>query len=128
MRESEAIIEKFLKKIKNIVENPEFDINRDFVMEERQNDTEINQYSNFYTMLSLDYNIEDIINELKSLTYENYLVTITDIVGNCTFLYVFLKEIIGKTIYIKFGTYQRSCEGPIICISFHFSDSSKEIE
>ncbi|MDD3123296.1 MAG: type II toxin-antitoxin system MqsR family toxin [Candidatus Izemoplasmatales bacterium] len=121
-------IEKFLKEIRNIIESPDFDIERDFIMEDRKEDTEIYSYSNYYTMLELNYNNANIINEIKSLTHENYHKTITDTVGNCVFLYIFFKVINEKNVYIKLGTYQRKREGPIICISFHFSDPNKELK
>lgn len=73
----------------------------------------------------LKYNNDDIINELYSLTYNEYKQTIIDVVGIEVFLYVFLKKIKDYLIYIKFSIRNNKI---IVLISFHVSKEYEKIE
>lgn len=111
-------IEKFLKKIKKIINDEKFDINKQFILDKRKNDFSNSIYSNLNTILYLQYSLKDVVNELKELTFQDYYETIIDVVGKECLLYVFKKKIKGENIYIKL-TIRR--EKIIFCISFHIS-------
>ena len=75
-------------------------------------------HTNYNTLILLNYNIEDIIRELKDLTVDDYYETIMDCIGTDCLLYVFVKEIKEEKIYIKLTIRNNKI---IFCISFHVS-------
>lgn len=85
-------VEKFLKELKSIIYNDNFDKNKQFFLLSRKNDLSTSMYANYNTLLLLNYNIDDIIKELSSLEYENYYETIIDSFGYEKLLYVFKKR------------------------------------
>lgn len=79
--QSKQEIEKLLKKTKQIIYDPEFNPNTQFILMERKNDYEANIYNNKSTLLLLDFATKDIIEIIATLEYENYYQTIIDVVG-----------------------------------------------
>lgn len=120
--QSKQEIEKLLKKTKQIIYDPEFNPNTQFILMERKNDYEANIYNNKSTLLLLDFATKDIIEIIATLEYENYYQTIIDVVGLETLLYVFKKEIKGYLIYIKYSIRNDKI---IFCISFHVSNEKE---
>lgn len=120
--QSKQEIEKLLKKTKQIIYDPEFNPNTQFILMERKNDYEANIYNNKSTLLLLDFATKDIIEIIATLEYENYYQTIIDVVGFETLLYVFKKEIKGYLIYIKYSIRNDKI---IFCISFHVSNEKE---
>ena len=120
--QSKQEIEKLLKKTKQIIYDPEFNPNTQFILMERKNDYEANIYNNKSTLLLLDFATKDIIEIIATLEYENYYQTIIDVVGLETLLYVFKKEIKGYLIYIKYSIRN---DKVIFCISFHVSNEKE---
>ena len=120
--QSKQEIEKLLKKTKQIIYDPEFNPNTQFILMERKNDYEANIYNNKSTLLLLDFSTKDIIEIIATLEYENYYQTIIDVVGLETLLYVFKKEIKGYLIYIKYSIRNDKI---IFCISFHVSNEKE---
>lgn len=77
-------------------------------------------YSNMGTLIDLEFSMKDVIRVIKSLQLEDYCETLFDRQDEYPpLLYVFGKEISGKTIYIKLKI--REIEERIICISFHYA-------
>lgn len=75
-------------------------------------------------MLELDYDTEDVFEELKSLTIEDYSESIVDnIADGFKIFYVFGKQINGRDIYIKVRIKQRrrTADDFVFCVSFHFA-------
>lgn len=120
--QSKQEIEKLLKKTKQIIYDPEFNPDTQFILMERKNDYEANIYNNKSTLLLLDFATKDIIEIIATLEYENYYQTIIDVVGLETLLYVFKKEIKGYLIYIKYSIRNDKI---IFCISFHVSNEKE---
>lgn len=120
--QSKQEIEKLLKKTKQIIYDPEFNPNTQFILMERKNDYEANIYNNKSTLLLLDFATKDIIEIIATLEYENYYQTIIDVVGLETLLYVFKKQIKGYLIYIKYSIRNDKI---IFCISFHVSNEKE---
>lgn len=89
---------------------------------ERKQDLEETIYSNLSTQILLNYDIDDIINEISLLEYEDYYETILDVVGDNLLLYVFKKVIKDYEIYIKITLKNDKI---IICFSFHISKEVK---
>lgn len=116
---SQSDVKKFLKKIHEIYNDSKFNINLNFIMEKRRNDLSTSIYSNINTMLLLDLQTVDVLNEILQLEVEDYKETILDCLGDLVFLFVFIKKIKGEKIYIKISIRNNRI---IFCISFHISD------
>ena len=110
----------FLEKLKTFLENGDFNIDADFVLI-RKNKKDDRAHSTPYTLLDLDYNIEDVIDRLKELTVEEYSETKIDKDDlDPPLLFVFGKNIDRKLIYIKLkikGDQKRY----VLCVSFHYA-------
>lgn len=117
-------IEEFLDEMKGILLDANFNPERDFVFqEERAQDDPDDEYTNANTMLALDYDDEDIIEELKTLTVEEYYESMVDTVSkDLSFWHIFGRKIKNRDIYIKVRIKQRKKgSGFVFCISFHFA-------
>lgn len=78
-------------------------------------------YSTPYTLLTLKYNDSDIIEQVKSLTIQNYSETLFDKDDvNPLHLFVFGKVIEGRTVYIKLKV-KNVLNQYVLCVSFHFA-------
>ena len=111
-------VKKFLNSIKNIINSPNFDIDRNFMWQERLDDLEPGIYSNLAALSLLNYNDGDVIKEIASLKVEDYYETIIDTISDYVYLYVFKKIIKGYLIYIKLAVKNNRL---IVCFSFHLS-------
>ena len=109
-----------MEKLKTFLENGDFNIDTDFVLI-RKNKKDDRAHSTPYTLLDLDYNIEDVIDRLKELTVEEYSETKIDKDDlDPPLLFVFGKNIDRKLIYIKLkikGDQKRY----VLCVSFHYA-------
>ena len=111
----------FLDELQKLLERENFDINTDMTLIIKKKQGEDQRYSTPYTLLDLDYDIEDVVNRLKELTVEEYSETKIDTDDvNPPLLFVFGKDINGKIIYIKLkikGNQQKY----VLCVSFHYA-------
>ena len=111
----------FLDELQKLLERENFDINTDITLIINKKQGEDKRYSTPYTLLDLDYDIEDVVNRLKELTVEEYSETKIDTDDvNPPLLFVFGKDINGKIIYIKLkikGNQQKY----VLCVSFHYA-------
>lgn len=111
----------FLDELQKLLERETFDINTDITLIIKKKQGEDQRYSTPYTLLDLDYDIEDVVNRLKELTVEEYSETKIDTDDvNPPLLFVFGKDINGKIIYIKLkikGNQQKY----VLCVSFHYA-------
>ena len=110
----------FLEELKMFLEKSDFDIDTEFVLI-RKNKKDDVEYSTPYTLLDLDYDIEDVVDKLKELTVEEYSETKIDKDDlDPPLLFVFGKNINRKLIYIKLkikGDQKRH----VLCVSFHYA-------
>ena len=91
----------FLDELKMFLEKGDFNIDTDFVLI-RKNKRDDIEHSTPYTLLDLDYDIEDVIDRLKELTVEEYSETKIDKDDlDPPLLFVFGKDINRRLIYIK---------------------------
>ena len=111
----------FLDELQKLLERENFDINTDITLIIKKKQGEDQRYSTPYTLLDLDYDIEDVVHRLKELTVEEYSETKIDTDDvNPPLLFVFGKDINGKIIYIKLkikGNQQKY----VLCVSFHYA-------
>ena len=117
-------IDEFLVEMKGILCNEKFNPDRDFLfIEEREQDEPDDEYTNANTMVALEYDTADIIEELKTLTIQEYYETMVDTVSkDLSFWHVFGRKIQGKDVYIKVRI-KKNKKGSkfVFCISFHFA-------
>ena len=110
----------FLKELKMFLEKDDFNIDTDFILI-RKNKKDDMEHSTPYTLLDLDYDIEDVVDRLKELTVEEYSETKIDKDDlDPPLLFVFGKNINRKLIYIKLkikGDQKRH----VLCVSFHYA-------
>lgn len=110
----------FLKELKMFLEKGDFNIDTDFILI-RKNKNDDMEHSTPYTLLDLDYDIEDVVDRLKELTVEEYSETKIDKDDlDPPLLFVFGKNINRKLIYIKLkikGDQKRH----VLCVSFHYA-------
>ena len=111
----------FLKELKMFLEKGDFNIDTDFILI-RKNKKDDMEHSTPYTLLDLDYDIEDVVDRLKELTVEEYSETKIDKDDlDPPLLFVFGKNINRKLIYIKLkikGDQKRH----VLCVSFHYAN------
>ena len=115
MSSSRADVKDFLSQMNSIFSSDGFNIDRDFVFQRiREQDEPDDEFTNENTMLELDYDTEDVVEELKSLSIEDYSESI---------VYVFGKQISERDVYIKVRIKQRgrTADDFVFCVSFHFA-------
>ena len=83
MSSSRADVKDFLSQMNSIFSSDGFNIDRDFVFQRiREQDEPDDEFTNENTMLELDYDTEDVVEELKSLSIEDYSESIVDNVAD----------------------------------------------
>lgn len=111
----------FLSDLKSILENTNFNVETDITLISKKKQGEEQKYSTPYTLLDLEYDIEDVVERLKELTIEEYSETKIDRDDvNPMLLFVFGKDVNNKLVYVKLkikGTHQRH----VLCVSFHYA-------
>ena len=107
----------FLKELKDLLGQDDFDINTDMILIRKKKQGKDQIYSTPYTMLDLDYDIDDVIARLKELKLEEYSETKIDRDDvNPPLLFVFGKDICevknkGRSEKAYFMCIVSLCEG-----------------
>lgn len=97
-----------------------FSIETDFILI-RKRKTDDERHSTPYTLLDLDYSVEDVVDRLKELTLADYSETRVDKNNlDPPLLFVFGKTIEKKTVYIKLKV-RETQKKKVICVSFHYA-------
>jgi hypothetical protein len=103
-----------LSNLKEIINSEDFSIDNDLFL--------VWNNKNGKTLLELDYNAEDVVEELLKLNVDDYSHSLPDEKNNNPpYLHVFGRIIKEKEIYIKLKV-RTSNEKRIICISFHYPE------
>lgn len=109
----------FLKELHELLEKDGFDKDIDIIVIRKKKQGNEQKYSTPYTLLDLDYDIDDVIRCLKELSINEYSETKLDKDDlNPPLLFVFGKYINNKCIYIKL---KGSTKKYIVCVSFHYA-------
>ena len=75
-----AEVEEFLKTLKEILTNKDFDIDKDLdILFRKKNESIDDPYITSNTLAALNYDKEDVKNELLKLKIFNYVETLVDI-------------------------------------------------
>lgn len=121
IRSEKREVEAFLTELKDLLGRDDFDIDTDMTLIRRKKQGDDQKYSTPYTLLELDYDMEDVVNRIKELTVEEYSETKIDKDDlNPPLLFVFGKNINNKLVYVKLkikGDRHRR----VLCVSFHYA-------
>ncbi len=112
-------VQNFLDKVYTTLQN-----DADFTLIKNRKEEKTNpKYTTEACMLELEYDNDDVINEIRSLSIKHYYKThFDDKQRGTTPLFVFIKEIQKKQVYIKIRLKEREDDKKVICISFHFAE------
>ena len=114
-------VEAFLNELKDLLKKKEFNPDIDLVLICKRKQGEDQQYSTPYTLLTLDYDMEDVADRLGELTTEEYSETKIDTDDiNPPLLFVFGKYINKRLVYVKLKIKGEE-KKRILCVSFHFA-------
>ncbi len=112
-------VENFLRKLKNILQDENFDLQNDFLLIKSKK--EEMQYSTRYTLVNLGYDNADVVECLKGLMIKDYSETLIDKDDDHPpLLFVFGKAINNKLIYIKLKIKSGETK-KVLCVSFHYA-------
>jgi len=101
-------VKKFLKELHHILSSNNFTLD---ILPFKKKEDRSDPYTTENTMADLDYDDEDVIDELMKLTVSNYLESIADDRSPLDVpFHAFGTEIDCKDIYIK-----------VFCVSFHYA-------
>ena len=114
---SEEDVEKFLIDLKRMLLTKECKLE---VKGMKRGQDPTSPYTTTNTMLDLDYDTDDVRNELISLTTNEYIETIIDDVDSTRPpFWVFGKEVKRKDVYIKVKIKTATS---VFCVSFHYPE------
>ena len=120
--DSKEFVEKFLGELKAILESDTFVIERDLdILPKKRNERARDPYTTINTMAVLEFDANDVCEELKAITVEDYAETMLDD-RNVTAppFFVFYRNIQTRDVYIKVKIRDRAT-GKVFCVSFHFA-------
>lgn len=111
----------FLEKLKLILNNDDFDVNRDLTLIRKRKQNDDVRFSTSYTLIDLDYDVSDVIERLKELTVQEYSETKIDKDDlNPPLLFVFGKDINNRLVYVKLKI-KGEQKKHVLCVSFHYA-------
>jgi len=119
---SEQDVRNFLQELKELLTDHRFDISKDLdILPKKKNESPIDPFTTVNTLLQLDFNNNDVLDQLLALDVSQYLETfIDDKDVTLPPFYAFGKIIKNKDVYIKVKIRDRiNCK--VFCVSFHFA-------
>lgn len=120
--DSKEFVEQFLSKLKTILESDKFVIERDLdILPKKRNESAKDLYTTANTMAALEFDANDVCEELKAITVEDYAETMLDDRNEAAPpFFVFYRNIQTRYVYIKVKIRDRAT-GKVFCVSFHFA-------
>lgn len=115
-------VKAFLKELKELLIDPGFNIKTDLdILLKKSSEDASDPYTTSNTLLDLDFDSKDVVNQLLILEVSEYLETfIDDKDSSLPPFYAFAKAIQSKDVYIKVKIRDRKkCK--IFCVSFHYA-------
>jgi len=122
IKESREKVEQFLAELKAILSSPNFNPASDLdILPKKKTEDMFDPYTTANTLIELDFDNEDVRNELLKIRVEDYAETLIDKI-NATLppFYVFYRNIQSREVYIKVKI-RDNITGKVFCISFHFA-------
>lgn len=117
-----TLTREFLKELKELLTDHRFDVSRDLdIMMKKKNESPIDPYTSANTLLALEFDKNDVLNQLLTLEISEYMETFIDDMNNSLPpFFAFAKSIKNRDVYIKAKIRNRqSCK--VFCVSFHFA-------
>lgn len=120
--DSKEFVEQFLSELKTILESDTFVIERDLdILPKKRNERAKDPYTTINTMAVLEFDANDVCEELKAITVEDYAETMLDDRNEAAPpFFVFYRNIQTRDVYIKVKIRDRAT-GKVFCVSFHFA-------
>lgn len=120
--DSKEFVEQFLSELKAILESDTFVIERDLdILPKKRNESATDPYTTINTMAVLEFDANDVCEELKAITVEDYAETMLDDRNvDAPPFFVFYRNIQTRDVYIKVKIRDRAT-GKVFCVSFHFA-------
>ena len=119
---SKEEVETFLKELKEVLMNPNFDVSRDLdILLKKKSEAATDPHTTENTLLALDFDKNDVAHQLMALDVSEYLETFIDDKDNSLPpFFAFAKSIQSRDVYIKVKIRDRqNCK--VFCVSFHFA-------
>jgi len=119
---SEQEVIEFLKELKELLTDPMFDVSRDLdILPKKKSESPIDPYTTANTLIALDFDKTDVVNQLVSLEISEYMETFIDDKDNTwPQFFAFAKSIKNRDVYVKAKIRDRQkCK--VFCVSFHFA-------
>lgn len=111
------IVNTYLTDLKHILTSEPHDLD---ILPRKKGEDPLDPCTAENTMLDLDYDTEDVKNELLSLTEKDYVETIVDDKGTGRPPFrVFGKLVKNKEVYIK-AKIRNKTTNQVFCVSFHY--------
>ena len=119
---SEEEVKTFLFELKEILTDPAFNVDVDLdILLKKKTESAIDPYTTGNTLLELEFDSNDVVNQLISLEVSEYKETIVDDLGSeRPPFFAFAKQIKNKDVYVKVKIRDRE-NHKIFCVSFHFA-------
>lgn len=115
-------VEAFLDELKRILTDKRFDVSKDLdILMKKKHESQIDPHTTANTLVELEFDKYDVMNELLKLEISDYLETFIDDKDNSLPpFYAFAKEIKNRDVYIKVKIRDRRNHN-VFCVSFHFA-------
>ena len=122
MISKESEVTDFLERLKGILEKDDFNVDQNLILIQKKKPHD-EEHSTPYTLVDLEYDLEDVIARLKELTISEYSETKIDKDNlDPPLLFVFGKDINRKLVYVKLKIKESDNQGRcILCVSFHYA-------
>ena len=113
----------FLQQLQEVLQDENFDLNTNLTLIRKKKGKEKERFSTPYTLVDLNYDIYDVMEQLKCLTVREYAETLIDKDDvHPPLLFVFGKEINDKQIYVKLKIKENQVRR-VLCVSFHYAEN-----
>ena len=122
---SQKEVENLLTRLDEVVSEPDFDPCRDVILisKDKPDDRE---HSTPFTLLDLDFDVYDVVDQLKELTVDDFAEAVADWNDtNPLTLFIIGKLIHDRLIFIKFKIREEP-ETKVVCVSFHYAKEPLE--
>lgn len=114
---SQKEVDDFLIELRTILSSTDYELD---IVPRKKGEDPLDPFTTENTMIDLDYDSEDVKNELIALTSRDYLETIIDNEDSSRPpFWAFWKSIKGKEVYIKVKI-RSKVTNKIFCVSFHY--------
>ncbi|PTQ85948.1 hypothetical protein C8U37_10251 [Trichococcus patagoniensis] len=119
---SEGEVKTFLSELKEILTDPAFNVDVDLdILLKKKAESPTDPYTTGNTLLELEFDSNDVVNQLMALEVSEYKETVIDDLGSeRPPFFAFAKQIKNKDVYVKVKIRDRE-KHKIFCVSFHFA-------